>query len=66
MTSGERMIWAAEFVRMMAPFQKDDESRLRAAIRAASEAVDALHVVDRADLRDGERAKLDDMQGVPR
>lgn len=66
MTSGERMVWAAELVRAMGPYQPDATQQLLRAIRRASELVDALHAIDRADLRDGEAAKLDAMQGVTR
>lgn len=66
MTSGERMIWAAEFVRAMTGCRPDSGPHLIAAIARASALVDELHALDRADLSDGQRAKLDDMQGVHR
>lgn len=67
MTHGERMVWAAEFVRLMHE-HRHEPPRLRSATAAsgAAEMVDALHVIERSDLHHGGRCKLDDMLGVTR
>ena len=55
MTSGERMVWAAEFVAM---YPRTDAVR---ATRRACEAVQALKTARTGDLTADERAMLDDM-----
>ncbi len=57
MTSGERMVWAAEFVRALS-----EEPDARVALRRAKVAVVHLNALgDRDDVCGTERAMLDDM-----
>lgn len=67
MTSGERMVWAAEFVRQMGPWQPSAGRAVDAAAKRATELVAALR--DAAKMRSGDedmRAALEDMTGVKR
>lgn len=61
MTSGERMVWAAEFVRRLA-----NDERVGSAAFGARCAVDCMRRAADAHLDDDARAMLDDMIGVPR
>lgn len=66
MTSGERMVWAAEFVRSLGFEPANNETIRRSAISAYS-AVNYMRAA-RTDqqLHSDVRAMLDDMLGVPR
>ncbi len=55
LTSGERAVWAAEFIAM---FPRTDRDR---AARRACDAVRALRAVDRGPLDDDDREMLEDM-----
>lgn len=61
MTSGERMVYAAEFVRAL-----EDESSPRRAFMRARVAVEHLRAGVDEKLGDDDRAMLDDMLGVKR
>ena len=67
MTSGERMVWAAEFVRMMGPWQTHAD---RAVDEAAKRATDLVAAMRRAaKLKSGHEdmvAALEDMTGAKR
>lgn len=61
MTSGERAVWAAEFVRAMTGLSNDDPGIVEHAARRAHQAVSAARSIDRRKLLDEEREMLDDV-----
>lgn len=67
MTPGERLIWAAEFVRMMGAFRPDARREIGDAVRAACAKVRTLRLAPSCagyapgPFTDEERAMLDDM-----
>ena len=66
MTSGERMVFAAEFVRVLGPYQPDARREIAQAVRLACAKVEALRLAPGCrtplgEYTESERAMLEDM-----
>lgn len=66
MTSGERAVWAAEFVRVLGPYRPDARREIGEAVRFAHAKVEAMRLARECrtplgEYSPSERAMLDDM-----
>lgn len=63
MTPGERMVWAAEFVRTRAMLPVSGSSRILESVMQATQAVEQMRALDRWALSSAENEMMADMLG---